>query len=133
MDMENKGKIRPEKLLLQTYASYVRRFCLRCRALFFRIPRRVRLWGGVVLGLVAVAAVVLSFVLRNKPVVEELPVVAVDTVKTEDVNIYGEYAGRIRAQQFVEIHARVEGYLERMLFAEGTYIQKGQTLFIIDP
>ncbi len=39
----------------------------------------------------------------------------------------------IRAQQFVEIRARVEGYLERMLFAEGTYINKGQTLFIIDP
>ena len=41
--------------------------------------------------------------------------------------------GRIRAQQFVEIRARVEGYLEKMLFAEGTYIKKGQTLFVIDP
>ena len=27
----------------------------------------------------------------------------------------------------------VEGYLEKMLFAEGTYIRKGQTLFVIDP
>ena len=51
----------------------------------------------------------------------------------EDVNIYGEYVGRIRAQQFVGIHARVEGYLEQMLFAEGTYVEKGQTLFVIDP
>ncbi|MDE8722277.1 biotin/lipoyl-binding protein, partial [Alistipes putredinis] len=41
--------------------------------------------------------------------------------------------GRIRAQQFDEIRARVEGYLENMLFAEGPYIKKGQTLFIIDP
>ena len=39
----------------------------------------------------------------------------------------------IRAQQFVEVRARVEGYLESMLFAEGTYINKGQTLFVIDP
>ena len=54
-------------------------------------------------------------------------------VKTENVNIYGEYVGRIRAQQFVEIHARVEGYLEKMCFKEGSYIQKGQTLFVIDP
>ena len=30
------------------------------------------------------------------------------------------YVGRIRAQQFVEIHARVEGYLERMCFKEGS-------------
>ena len=41
--------------------------------------------------------------------------------------------GRIRAQQFVEVHARVEGYLEQMLFAEGTHVNKGQTLFVIDP
>ena len=59
--------------------------------------------------------------------------VEVEPVETEDVNIYGDYVGRIRAQQFVEIRARVEGFLERMLFAEGTYVEKGQTLFIIDP
>lgn len=59
--------------------------------------------------------------------------VAVEPVTVEDVNIYGEYVGRIRAQQFVEIRARVEGYLEKMLFAEGTYIKAGQTLFVIDP
>ena len=51
----------------------------------------------------------------------------------DDVEIYGDYAGRISAQQFVEIRARVEGYLEEMLFEEGTYIKKGQILFIIDP
>ena len=39
---------------------------------------------------------------------------------------FGEYVGRIRAQQFVEVRARVEGYLESMLFAEGTYITKNQ-------
>ncbi len=61
------------------------------------------------------------------------PVVATETVRTQDMEIYGEYVGRIRAQQFVEIRARVEGYLESMLFEEGTYVKKGQVLFIIDP
>lgn len=68
-----------------------------------------------------------------KPVEMEYPVVAVTPVQTEDVNIYGEYVGRINAHQFVEVRARVEGYLESMLFDEGTYVEKGQTLFIIDP
>ena len=68
-----------------------------------------------------------------KPVEMEYPVVAVTPVETEDVNIYGEYVGRINAHQFVEVRARVEGYLESMLFDEGTYVEKGQTLFIIDP
>lgn len=81
----------------------------------------------------AVVAVVLFVIFRPKPAAVVLPVVAVEPVTTEDVNIYGEYVGRIRAQQFVEIRARVEGYLERMLFAEGTYVKKGQTLFVIDP
>ena len=61
------------------------------------------------------------------------PIVAVEPVATQNVEIYGEFVGRIRAQQFVEVRARVEGYLERMLFREGSYVKKGQTLFIIDP
>lgn len=83
--------------------------------------------------LIATTAIALYFILRSKPSDTRLPVVEVEKVETSDVNVYGEYVGRIRAQQFVEIHARVEGYLEKMLFDEGTYIQKGQTLFIIDP
>ena len=97
---------------------------------------RIRLsrgqWIGVIAGLVVVT-VLLVILLRPRPAAVVLPVVAVEPVTTEDVNIYGDYVGRIRAQQFVEIRARVEGYLEKMLFAEGTYIRKGQTLFVIDP
>lgn len=79
----------------------------------------------------AVAAVVWLLRPRSEPV--RNPVVEVEPVATEDVEIYGEYVGRIRAQQFVEVRARVEGYLERMLFREGSYVQKGETLFVIDP
>ena len=97
---------------------------------------RIRLsrgqWIGVIAGLVVVT-VLLVILLRPRPAAVVLPVVAVEPVTTEDVNIYGDYVGRIRAQQFVEIRARVEGYLEKMLFAEGTYIRKGQTHFVIDP
>ena len=75
----------------------------------------------------------LYFALRPAPSVPVYPVVEVAPVQTEDINIYGEYVGRIRAQQIVEIRARVEGYLEKMLFAEGTYVKKNQALFIIDP
>lgn len=102
-----------------------------------RISRvRVRLGrnGWIAVTATAIAVVALLFILlRPRPVVSEQPVVEVESVKTQDVNIYGDYVGRIRAQQFVEIRARVEGYLERMLFAEGTYVKKGQTLFVIDP
>ena len=64
--------------------------------------------------LVIAAAVVFHF-LDKEEVEEVYPMVTVEKVKQEDVAIYGEYVGRIRAQQFVEIRARVEGYLEKML------------------
>lgn len=63
----------------------------------------------------------------------ELPVVAISPSECEDVEIYGEYVGRARAQQFVEVRARVEGYLESMLFEEGTPVKKNQVLFVINP
>ena len=81
--------------------------------------------------LLAVTAVVVLHFLDRKEPEEIYPVVTVERVKQEDVAIYGEYVGRIRAQQFVEIRARVEGYLEKMLFEEGTFINKNQLLFII--
>lgn len=88
----------------------------------------------IALSLVVIVAIVVVVILnRQKPVSVILPVVATQSVGVEDVEIYGEYVGRIRAQQFVEVHARVEGYLQKMLFDEGTYIEKGQTLFQIDP
>ena len=86
----------------------------------------------IALAVIAAAAIILWFALRPKAATPSLPIVEVSPVTTSDVNVYGEYAGRIRAQQFVEVRARVEGYLEKMFFEEGTHIDKGQTLFIID-
>lgn len=82
---------------------------------------------------VVCVAVALIFLLRPKHVEEILPIVGVDTVRTRNMEVYGEFPGKIRAQQFVEVRARVEGYLEKMMFAEGTRVNKDQVLFIIDP
>jgi len=87
--------------------------------------------GAVAVAVVATAVVII--VLRPKHHLEDLPVVSVDTVRTRNVEIYGEFPGRIRARQFVEVRARVEGYLEKMMFEEGTYVKKDQILFIIVP
>lgn len=87
--------------------------------------------------IIAAVAVVttggLWWLLRPEPAKPVWPVVEVEPVQTDDIELYGEYVGRIRAQQFVEIRARVEGFLEKMMFEEGTYVRKGQPLFIIDP
>jgi len=96
---------------------------------FFKNPKLVIVTAIIVLAII----VAISLMIRDKPQTAHLPVVAVDTVRVDNVSVYGEYVGRIRAQQFVEVHARVEGFLEKMLFDEGTFVKKGETLFIIDP
>ena len=80
---------------------------------------------GIVIGVYLIATH------RSEPK-PELPTVVVAPASQKGVAIYGEYVGRVRAQQFVEVRARVEGYLEQMLFAEGTYVNKNQVLFVIN-
>lgn len=68
---------------------------------------------------------------KREKVQQGIPVV-IEKAGVQNVEIYGEYVGRIRARQFVEVRARVEGYLERMLFEEGKRVERNQPLFIIN-
>lgn len=62
----------------------------------------------------------------------EYPLVEVESVTTDDIEIYGRYVGLIRASRNVEIHARVEGFLERMTFSEGKKVEENEPLFYIN-
>lgn len=101
----------------------------------FFTKKELKLKKKRLLMMVACMAVLLAgYVILTWPkkVESEAPTVIVESAEKGDVEIYGEYVGRIRAQQFVEVRARVEGYLENMLFAEGTYVTKNQVLFVIN-
>ncbi|MDE5606409.1 MAG: efflux RND transporter periplasmic adaptor subunit [Bacteroidales bacterium] len=97
---------------------------------FRRLTFKQRVWLGV--GAV-VLVTGLWLLLRARPEPPQLPVVAAEPIQIKNMEVYGDYVGRIRAQQSVEVRARVEGYLERMYFEEGTYVRQGQQLFLIDP
>jgi membrane fusion protein, multidrug efflux system len=58
--------------------------------------------------------------------------VIVTTVTPKTVPIYGEYVARTEARETVEIRARVGGFLEKVLFQEGSQVRAGQLLFVID-
>jgi membrane fusion protein (multidrug efflux system) len=61
------------------------------------------------------------------------PEVYVADVVQKDVPVYMELVGQTRGSQDVEIRARVEGYLDRVAFTEGTFVRKGELLYQIDP
>jgi membrane fusion protein, multidrug efflux system len=61
------------------------------------------------------------------------PEVYVAAVVQRDVPVEMELVGQTRGAQDVEIRARVEGYLDRVAFSEGSFVTKGTLLYQIDP
>ena len=51
----------------------------------------------------------------------------------QDVPIYDEMVGQIYGLKDIPIRARVDGFLEKISFEEGTRVEKGQLLYSIDP
>ncbi|HKO45313.1 MAG TPA: efflux RND transporter periplasmic adaptor subunit [Pyrinomonadaceae bacterium] len=66
------------------------------------------------------------------PIVAPPPVVIVTEVSQRTVPIYSEFVGQTRADETVELRARVEGVLQKVHFVEGSPVRKGQLLFTID-
>jgi membrane fusion protein (multidrug efflux system) len=86
------------------------------------------------LALAAVAMVaVLGAACEQPPVVEQSPPeVYITEAVQRDVPVYLELVGQAEGFQDVDIRARVEGFLERVSFTEGTFVRQGAPLYEID-
>jgi membrane fusion protein (multidrug efflux system) len=60
------------------------------------------------------------------------PAVGVRAAAMKGVNRSFEFVGRIKATDKVEVRARVEGYLEKVLFREGQDVKVGDLLYQIE-
>jgi membrane fusion protein (multidrug efflux system) len=60
------------------------------------------------------------------------PAVVVSPVPAATVPLYREYVARTEARETVAVRSRVDGYLEKVLFTEGSLVKAGQLLFVID-
>ena len=67
------------------------------------------------------------------PGVEAVLGVQVVQAEQRDVKLYIDMVGTTLGTQDVPIRARVEGFLESMEFQEGTFVDKGDLLYTIDP
>ncbi len=61
------------------------------------------------------------------------PLVTVSNPLQRDIVEWDEYTGQFAAVVYVEIRARVSGYLTEIHFADGEIVKKGDLLFVIDP
>lgn len=90
---------------------------------------RGRVWGGVILlaaGLLAPGC--------GKPPPAPLPppVVLVAEVTASNVPVVLEYVGQLDSPQNVEVRARVEAFVEKILFTEGAIVNQGDPLYLLD-
>jgi len=60
------------------------------------------------------------------------PSVIVEQISEKTVPIYSDYVGQTKAEETVELRARVEGVLRKVYFREGTPVRKGQLLFTLE-
>src|SRR5215471_16431944 len=61
------------------------------------------------------------------------PAVTVSAPLQQEFVEWDEFTGQFAAIDFVEIRARVNGYLTEIHFQDGQIVHKGDLLFVIDP
>lgn len=59
--------------------------------------------------------------------------VSVADALERNVTQWDEFTGRLEAVESVEVRPRVTGYIESVNFSEGSLVDKGDLLFVIDP
>jgi membrane fusion protein, multidrug efflux system len=69
---------------------------------------------------------------RNKEPAQVVPEVNVVEAGQRTVPVYAEYVGQTFGQSDVEIHSRVEGWVQNIQFKEGSAVRKGQLLYVIE-
>ena len=70
---------------------------------------------------------------RQQPPEPPPPKVTVAHPVERQLTDWDEYTARLEAVDSVEVRARVSGYLESVHFREGSLVNKGDLLFLIDP
>ena len=61
------------------------------------------------------------------------PEVTVAHPVEREVTLYSEFTGHTVAYESLDIRARVQGYLQSFNFTPGSYVKKGDLLFVIEP
>lgn len=88
--------------------------------------QRLRLWTALMLSAVLAAGGPASA--QTAP-----PTVTVSQPLQKEITEWDQFTGQFVAIDFVEIRARVAGYLTEIHFQDGQIVKKGDLLFVIDP
>ncbi|MCU0772189.1 MAG: efflux RND transporter periplasmic adaptor subunit [Verrucomicrobia bacterium] len=94
-------------------------------------PRNVGVFTCPAL-LVAALALGASGCKQAAPPAPPPPNVTVLTITATNATLTTEFIGQLDSPQNVEVRARVEAFVDKMLFIEGTEVKEGDPLFLLD-
>ena len=99
----------------------------------FSRPRPLHRSSGMLLGLIVAATMpVVCGCKKAPPAPPPPPIVQVADITTTNVPLATEFIGQLDSPQNVEVRARVEAFVDKMLFTEGTEVKEGDPLFALD-
>jgi membrane fusion protein (multidrug efflux system) len=87
-------------------------------------------FGGV-MGLVLLAFA--GCAKKEPPKPPPAPAVTVALPGHKNVAVYGEYVGMVDSPQTIDLVVRVEGFVKQICFQEGSEVEQGALMFVIDP
>jgi multidrug efflux pump subunit AcrA (membrane-fusion protein) len=97
-----------------------------------KILHRLR-FTPVLLALFAAFAVIPAISCKKPaPTPPPPPIVQVTAITATDVPFSTEFIGQLDSPQNVEVRARVEAFVDKVLFTEGTEVKEGDPLFLLD-
>lgn len=62
-----------------------------------------------------------------------MPLVTTTTTQPQQLDVYEELPGRVKAVRVAEIRPQVAGIVQHRLFKQGAEVKAGQSLFQIEP
>jgi membrane fusion protein (multidrug efflux system) len=97
------------------------------------LPRQLRSWKAILASIFGMV-ILLSGASCKKPmaVAANPPAVKVLEVRATNASMATEIIGQLDSPENVEVRARVEGFVEKVVFTEGTNVTAGQILFLLD-
>lgn len=114
---------------ISSFPAYLspRARCFLCRSI------RAFCLITIILGLLAFLAILTGCKRASSSAI--LPALPVQVVKAmqQDVPVYGNWIATLDGYVNAQIQPQVTGYLIKQLYHEGSYVQKDQVLFQIDP
>lgn len=88
---------------------------------------------GFALLMILIVHLVDQYLMRPKPKEAPPPSVVVQEPQLMKTTVYITQTGTTVAYNAVNLVARIKGYLEQIEFTDGTFVKKGQELFVIEP